>query len=381
MQLRDFIPDFIKPILRLIRYPQERRKVIREITVRSIQDQRILKKDANATKLIIFLIEGADYQTGKDRISGGIMSIVSLCEETARLGEMHGSEVILCTFPEQHLLNEHTQFRNQTSVFRYNQLDRYFSHVQEVLVHIPEYLTNYFYKMLLAGKFNWLQKREYFRLNILNQNIQLMPTPDEVGLLKKLSNKITITSAHEQYCTREMQQRYQVPLHKFSVWISPEKYQFRSFKVKRDFLVVSPDSHPGKDDILTQLSKLPNLKIQIIQNLTYEQYKDVISYAKWTLTFGEGLDGYLIEPIFSGAIGFAVYNEEFFTEDFRGLQGIYPSYTEMAIKLADDIMYLNSESTYTETQSKQFELCSKYYSYDQYRDNIAQFYLENYTYR
>jgi len=44
-------------------------------------------------------------------------------------------------------------------------------------------------------------------------------------------------------------------------------------------------------------------------------------------------------------------------------------------------MRLNSESTYTETQSKQFELCSKYYSYDQYRDNIAQFYLGNYTYK
>lgn len=38
------------------------------------------------------------------------------------------------------------------------------------------------------------------------------------------------------------------------------------------------------------------------------------------------------------------------------------------------------EAINTANQLKQFELCSKYYSYDQYRHNVTQFYLRKYTF-
>src|SRR5690349_1478686 len=121
MKERKWLPSFLKPILRFIYYPQERAKVFREPGLKRIQNDRIKQFDAKAKKLIVFLIQGADYDTGSDKISGGIISIVSLCEESRKLKAVHGSEVMLCTFPDQHVLIRHSQFKNETDVFRYEQ--------------------------------------------------------------------------------------------------------------------------------------------------------------------------------------------------------------------------------------------------------------------
>ena len=60
-------------------------------------------------------------------------------------------------------------------------------------------------------------------------------------------------------------------------------------------MIVSPDFHTKKAEILRLIAgHFPQLQIQIIKNLTYEEYKKVISRAKWAITFG-GLDGYFID--------------------------------------------------------------------------------------
>jgi hypothetical protein len=60
--------------------------------------------------------------------------------------------------------------------------------------------------------------------------------------------------------------------------------------------------------------------------MTYQEYKATISKAKWALTFGEGLDGYFVEPIFSGDSSFSVYNPSFFIEDSWSLRTVYRDY-------------------------------------------------------
>ena len=82
-----------------------------------------------------------------------------------------------------------------------------------------------------------------------------------------------------------------------------------------------------KSTVLGVMSKtFPDTRLQIVQNLTYEEFKAAISRAKWALTFGEGLDGYFVEPIFCGCVSFAVYNERFFTEAFRSFRTVYQDY-------------------------------------------------------
>lgn len=378
--IKKLIPAFFKPLIRFIYYKEQRAKVFRERKIKKQQNELIKQCNSTAEKLVVFLIMGTDWETGIDKISGGTISIVSLCEESKKLKEVHNAEVIMCTFPNEHLLLHHTQFKNNTAVFRFEQLKEYFKTVNNILIHIPEFLTPYFLENISNSDKAWLKKMMKLNINIMNQNIQLMPENKYIDELKKFASEVTISTAHQQYCNEYYRDKYNVPLHKFSVWISPEKYFFIPYAAKENLIVVSPDDHPMKDLIINKLNLISGLKIQVIQRLTYEEYKKTISKAKWAITFGEGLDGYILEPIFSGCVAFAVYNEDFFTEDFKNTSGIYNSYEELQANIADDIKKIDNPIDYKKFQKKQFDLFAKHYNYKDYQNNIKLFFEEKYTY-
>jgi hypothetical protein len=377
---RKWLPEFIKPVIRFLYYPQERAKVFREPAVKRVQNQRIKQFDSHAKKIILFLVPGVEYDLGTEKISGGIISIISFCEESQKLKLLHGREVVMSTFPKQHLLAKHTKFKNSTDVLRFSQLSKYFGDVEDVIIHIPEFLCAYFVKLWEESEFEWLRKIPKLHLNVLNQNVRLMPGAGEMAQLKKIVKTISVTTAHQQYCNQRYRDELGVPIHKLSVWISPEQYQFRKFKEKKNLLVVSPDKHPDKPAILDMLTRVPGMEVQVIRNLTYEAYKDKIAEAKWTLTFGEGLDGYFIEPVFSGAIAFAVYNNEFFTDDFKRLPTIYSSMDVLKNKIVEDIIRLDKVEPFEEYQRMQFDLCAAHYDANNYRKNIENFYSRQFTF-
>ena len=371
----------IARLIRLTFTPRAWKRLIRETRIRRQQDQAIRNFDRKTSKLIVFLVPGADKVTGAERISGGTISITSLREESLQLKEVHRAEVIMSTLPNEYLLFRHKRFANQTDVFRFTQLRQYFSHVKEVLFHLPEFTCTDFMEYIDNKDRQWMERLEKVHINVMNQNVLLMPSATELSKLKQLAQIVTATTAHQRYCTPHYRQLYNVPLHKLSVWISPEKYTFRKYADKENLIVVSPDSHPMKDKVLDKLATIPGLRVQIIRNLTYEQYKSTIAQAKWALTFGEGLDGYIIEPIFSGAIAFAVYNEDFFTPDFKDLSTLYPSFDHLLDVIVKDMARLDDEEVYKDYQQEQFDLCAKYYSGQQYRENIKRFYESNYTFK
>lgn len=374
-----YISSLVKAPVKFLVRSRERKRVFNERNIRKKQNEEIKKYDAHSEKLIVFMVPGADILTGTDKISGGIISIVSLCEESARLKEMHKAEVIMCTMANELLLWHHTQFANNTEVFRHNQLRSYFTQVKEIIIHLPEYTCIYFLENLGRKDLHWLKQIKEVHINIMNQNVRLMPEVNVINQLKQLATKVTATTAHQNYCNQQYRQLYNIPLHKFSVWISPEKYTFRKYGEKENLMVVSPDEHPLKEAILNKLGAIPGLQIQIIRNLTYEEYKRTIARAKWALTFGEGLDGYIIEPAFSGAVGFAVYNDLFFTPDFKELPIIYGSYEQLIAQIVNDIARLDNEQTFNDSQSMLYSLCAKYYSQARYEQNIQDFYNGHYT--
>ncbi len=374
----------IGSVTRLVRLSFKARawkRLMKETRIRRQQDKAIHSFDRKARKLVVFLIPGADKVSGAEKISGGTISIVSLREESSLLKDVHHAEVIMCTLPNEYLLFRHKLFVNQTDVFRFAQLRRYFSDAKEVLFHLPEFTCTYFMEYLEDNDRQWIEGLEKVHINVMNQNVLLMPSPAELGQLKQLAQVVTATTAHQRYCSAHYRQVYNIPLHKLSVWISPEKYTFRKYGEKENLIVVSPDEHPMKEKVLDKLAAIPGLRVQIIRNLTYEQYKSTIARAKWALTFGEGLDGYIIEPIFSGAVAFAVYNEEFFTPDFKELPTVYRSYDHLLETIVNDIERLDNGHLYKDYQQVQFDLCAKYYSAEQYRKNIKSFYENNYTFK
>ena len=99
------------------------------------------------------------------------------------------------------------------------------------------------------------------------------------------------------------------------------------------------------------------------------------------MTFGEGLDGYFLETIFSGGISFSVYNSKFFTADFRSLRTVYESYETLAHRIVGDIVELDREKNYVDYHNRQFELCKNLYDYKTYVKNLEDFYRGEYTFR
>jgi hypothetical protein len=369
-KIRQAAPGFIKSVYRFLRYRNQRKKVWREVSIRKEQD-KLLRENytADVDKLIVFVVPGADWSTGRDAISGGVMSIVSICEETAALAGLHGAEVML----------RHRMFENNTLVYRFDQLHSYFLNLRELMIHIPEFIADHFLTTITKNDKAWFSSISRVQVNVMNQNIRLMPSRDVIDTIRSIFTSVTITTAHQKYCTPGYREQFGVPLHKLSVWISPEQYTFLRWQDKKNLIVVSPDPHPLKDAILQQLREA-GLEVRIIHGLTYEEYKQLISTAKWSLTFGEGLDGYFIEPVFSGAVSFATFNEQFFTADFAALETVYSSVDELIKNITNDLSRLDNETSFNSYQQQQFRLCSLYYSKEQYRRNIAAFYQQQYTY-
>lgn len=325
-------------------------------------------------KLIIFLTPGVDL------VNGGVMSIASLFEETKRLKQIHESESILCTYPSDPALLKYTKFKNNNFLFDFSEVLAYFSNLEALIIHIPEH---YIYRFnIFMSKSNRLQlsKIKNVQINILIQNWDYLPSNKYIQALGKLG-KLTSTTAHSKYSTIELRNRLGFPLHKLSVYVSPEQYSKKPYGEKENLLIVSPDPNSRKKEILNLIHReLPELQIKIIQNLTYEQYKQTISRAKWALTFGEGLDGYFVEPVFSGAISFSVYRPEFFTKEFQQMRTVYSSYDVLAKKICGDFRYFDSSKTFIVYQQQQFDLCAKEYNHANYVKNLELFYKGKYTF-
>lgn len=363
----------VKTIGRILNYARWRNP-IRVKIVKAIQRERLMKHYCpTAQRLIIFLAPAHDW------VNGGILSINSIYDETCKLKQIHRAEVVMCTIPGGNLLLKYTKFRNQNFLYCFSDVLSYFQNCKELLIHIPESYAENFAEDYLTEERRQQKKLKCLHINILLQNIDLIPSREALKKLEVLG-KVTCTTAHEAYSGHETEERIGCRIHKLSVWASPEQYLKRGYSEKNDLMVISHDQHELKSEVLGVIARrFPKLRLQVIRNISYEEYKTVISKAKWAITFGEGLDGYFIEPIFSGCIAFAVYNDRFFTEDFKTLETVYPNYETLIQNICSDLIELDNESSYTQYQSKQFELCAKYYDYNVYVDNVALFYSKYYS--
>ena len=347
---------------------------ITKYKIKKLQKKLLCENYSNEiTKLIIFLTPGLDI------VNGGILSVTSIYTETIKIKNIHGSEVIMCTVPGEPLLLKYTRFKNQNFIYMFSEVLLYFQNLQELIIHIPEYIVEKFLKNCSNYDNLQLNKIKSVHINIMLQNINYLPDEIHIKNLGKLG-QLTCTTAHERYSNSEIREKLGCPLHKLSVYVSPEQYNKKSYFEKEDLMIVSPDNHPKRSAILGLIARqFPQLKIQIIENLTYEQYKNVISKAKWALTFGEGLDGYFVETIFSGGVAFSVFNEKFFSDDFKSLRTVYPDYDVLIKKISLDIKDLDNKISFMNYHKIENNLCCKYYNYNNYINNLALFYKGEYT--
>jgi len=341
---------------------------------KKVQDVMISKQySKNTKKLIVYLVPTVDS------IGGGVMSICSLARVTKELPEVKDYAVMVATLPSCTTFNRFTMFEAGFDIFRFDQLRDYFTELEEIIIHIPEAFVLLFLLKLQPEDGAWLHRIKKTKINIMNQNIELMLRPRDIEMIKLFADEVTMTCAHRQYCSRQLRTSYDMSVHLFSA-SNLVKYDFVPYKEKKDLLLYSPDSNPFKGQVLETIRKaFPKLEMREIRNLSYKEYLKAIAEAKWVITFGEGIDGYFMESARSGAIPFSVWNYLFFNDSFDGLENIYESYNMMLMKIVDDMKRLDNERNYTELNRKLRDVDRREYDDEIYKENIRQYYLGNYT--
>ena len=208
-----------------------------------------------------------------------------------------------------------------------------------------------------------------------------MPSQKKLNNLYKLTKNITQTIGHDRYASAEICNKWTITPHFLSVYIEGTSNRVYSFEEKEKTIVLSPDKHPMREKIITSLKKdLPEFNFVTVENLKYSDYIDLISRSLFTITFGEGFDGYFNQPLSVGSLSFAVYNDEFFPDkSWKELDNVYSSFEEMKEKIAGDMKRLLSDSNkYNETVQKSKEKKEELYSKEKFMKNLRNFYAENY---
>ncbi len=326
----------------------------------------IVKIDfSNTRRAIIFLLPGYDV------VTGGIMSCISIANETRAFHAIHGADVFTCTTPGTPPLFRYSGFENTESLFNLDQLIGKLTQCEHLLLHVPEIYVGLTLKWLNTKHFDGNVK---IQTNILLQNIDYCPTSEQIAELSKFG-KVTCTTSHLASIMHERVMHIACPIHHLSTYVTPKRYKRIDFSGKQEIIVYSPDAYPEKRSLLLHIHhELPSFQFIQIINMSYMAYKENIQNAMFTITFGEGLDGYFVEAIFTGGIGIAVYNDRFFTKTLQQLPFVYQSYEELKKQLGPDIRKCLSERTYTEIQEMQFAELEKLYPHADYELNIRYFY-------
>ena len=323
-------------------------------------------------RLIVFLTPGLDFP------SGGVWSIAATYRETEALSDLHQSKVALCLVPGDPPLLKYTWFQNRNYLLDLEMLLERCGPLDSLLLHIPEYAVNRLIDWLSSHAAT-LRKIRDLHLNVMVQNIDMIKEQNVPGLMR--FGKVTCTTAHEAYTDLATREALGVPLHRLSCCNGPERYSLSGYQDKEPLLIVSNDEHPLKEKVIHEIkNKLPALEIQVIQNLSHEDYLSLVQRAKWSLTFGEGLDAYFTDPIFSGGVSFAVFNERFFTPAFAELETVYPSWEVLLERMTTDLQRLDEPVAYERCWRRPYDLLSNLYSMDRFRENLRLFHRGEYTF-
>ncbi len=351
---------------------KNKQKVLDAIKIQNSYDLSNIK---NTKKMIVFFIPP------NNDINGGIMSIFSICKYSREI--CPDAQCVITTFPSKVTYAHNTFFKNDEKIYRWEQIVNNAKNVKDLIIHIPEYFSDKFSTALTNKDFKFLKQIENVQINILNQNIELMPKPENIKGLYKITNNVTQTIAHDRYATQEVCDKWQIPTHFLSVHIDTSGYRSYAFEEKQKIIVLSPDEAPYKEAIVKKLKQeLPDFKLITVENMPFDEYMDLIAKAYFTITFGEGMDGYFSQPITVESLSFAIYNTKFFPDNsWTKLKNIYINSTDMLANLTQDLKnYLSNKEDYFNSINAVKDKYDGLYSSSKIFNNLELFYKNKFTF-
>jgi hypothetical protein len=334
----------------------------------AIQDMNFPLPVMQAERLIVIAVPE------HNAMSGGIYSMFSIASHLRRIRRIHGYEVVVMTRPQKAGLTyfRNTNFINSENVFRFSKLG-ICDNIKELYLHIPEYTAATFLDDMSGYERAALERVETLRINILNQNVKLMPEPELLDGLRTLTSDITQSVAHHAYFSQDETDRYNLPTLLLPAYTDLSAYPAAPFPEKEKLIIYSPDAAPHKVRCLSKIREtLPDFELVEICDITFDNFMDLATRCMFSITFGEGFDGYLAQPMHQGGIGFATYEKKFFPSDhFKAYYNIFADPEQMVEEICGRIRYLESNrNAYEALNRRWIAEYEKLYNYDEYRERI-----------
>lgn len=342
---------------------------------RRAQDLMVPMEMIDTRKLAVFIVPE------HDAMSGGIYSIFSIADHIRRSRRTHGFDTILMTRPNAENVTyiRNSAFSNPQTVFNVEQL-RLFREVSELHLYIPEYATVGFVRNLSEQVLKYIVSRDMVHINVLNQNTRLMPKPSKFRDLRRIADTVGQSVSHHAYFGQEFADYYNLPSLLLPAYTDLSAYPPAAFEEKEDIILYSDDNSPYREAVLSRLAGLEGYQLVKVQGMTFDKYMDYANRCRFSVSFGEGFDGYVAQPIYQGGIGFALYNDEFFPgPEFKKFENFFVSEAEMIEQIVPTIQRLQHDK-------KRYELLNQalrakwdeLYSYEDYVRRIKKLIMSDY---
>jgi hypothetical protein len=334
----------------------------------TLQDMSFPREVRYAERLIVVMVPE------HDAMSGGIYSMFSIASHFRKIKRVHGYEVVIMTRPQEAGLTyfRNTNFLNSENVYRFSMLQRCFN-LKELYLHIPEYAARDFVDNLSKKDIIFLTKLDQLKINLLNQNIKLMPAPEELTDIRALSDKLTQSVAHHSYFSQEFADRYNLPTLLLPAYTDLSPYPSSSYEEKEKLIIYSPDDAPHKKACLKKIKeKLPDFELIEIRDIPFDKFMDLATRCMFSITFGEGFDGYLAQPIHQGGLGFSAFEVKFFpSKDFLEYKNVFADADEMKEEIAERMLHFaQNPDEYKELNRQWIREYEKLYSHEDYCEKI-----------
>ncbi len=304
-------------------------------------------------------------------MSGGIYSLFSIAKAIYDMRRKHDYEVVLMTRPNKPDITylRQVNFRNYEDVFRFSQILRC-KMAEKIYLCIPEYSTPDFFDNLDIQLIEYLRTRKELYINIMNQNIDLMPEREEFqGLFHLGAREVTQSVAHHAYFNQDRADRYNLPTLLLPAYTDLSGYPALDLREKEKLVIYSPDELPHRKPVLEALEKqLEGYELLEVKDITFDTFMDLATRCMFSITFGEGFDGYIAQPIYQGGIGFACYREEYFpSSNLKNLANIFDDEEDMIKNIVARIYeFEKDEALYRDTNKKMLDIYNSLYSKQDY---------------
>lgn len=315
------------------------RRQARQLQHSHLESLRLGERD----RVVIFLVPNAP------QVRGGILQILSMSRLSQRILDSPTDAVVDCWFPGHG--RDTCRLDLYDSELVVCPLEETLARCKpgaDVVLHVPELTVGSIFATLQGSSpLASLLNRVRLHLNILNQNHLRMPAVETVRSLADRLHLVTITTGHPDWSSPEARAKWGVPIHWVPTWYCLDDAPWQPYESKRNLLIVSPDRRPYRDRILSIIRKgMPNLEIRVIQGVPFAEYTQLERDAKWSLTFGEGNDGYFYGAFVRGGIAFAVQNKTFLGIRGDGWETVYSTPDAMAERIVDDMKRLDEKRAY-----------------------------------